>query len=516
MLLSKRETIMNSNIQNLPAIFRDHLFRQLSNEDLKQAERGSQNYSNQTGKRNAYLNYLCLSSFQKYLQENRTDVKQNPLLTRQQIPAREGYRFASKWKASKNHQARLADKLLAEPLSQFNLTQARANISPIMWEFVNGSTLELNGKKLVIIPSDATDLESFDIPQEWVDIPTFAADYYLPVQVDLEAKYLHFWGFISRQNLKQKAEYDLTYRLYTVEGYHVIENFELLWVASEMCHQEKGEISPLPPLEETEAKALIETLSQPSPYSPRLEVKFEQWGALLSDEDWLQELHLERLIKSPNRPPVLWLKEQFNQPTSLGAKPPTNQQSTLAYRGKLIRKSSAKSFPSSDLKTSEKIRWFIQNLANRFSLDIPSNLADEDILLHLLIKSPRQISGEVAEFFWEIASSEPLSANKQVITILMQLAGYPIILNVASVQTPSQKVALLLRVYSTGEHLHLPPGLRLEIRDEKGHPLPRMEATVRKSPLDKCIQLYFRADVGDRFSCLVNLEQDSLTEDFII
>ncbi len=508
---------MNSNIQNLPAIFRDHLFRQLSNEDLKQAERGSQNYSNQTGKRNAYLNYLCLSSFQKYLQENRTDLKQNPWLTRQQIPAREGYRFASKLKASKNHQARLADKLLTEPLSQFNLTQARANISPIMWEFVNGSPLELNGKKLVIIPSDATDLESFDIPQEWVDIPTFAADYYLPVQVDLEAKYLHFWGFISRQNLKQKAEYDLTYRLYTVEGYHVIENFELLWVASEMCHQEKGEVSPLPSLEEAEAKALIETLSQPSRYSPRLEVNFEQWAALLADEDWLQKLDRERLIKSPQRPLLLWLNEQFNQfHTLLDSTPRSNQQSSLAYRGDLIGKFSGKSFPESDLDISAKIRYFIQDLGDKFSLDIPSNLADEDILLHLLIKSPRQISGEVAEFFWEIASSEPLSANKQVITILMQLAGYPIILNVASVQTPSQKVALLLRVYSTGEHLHLPPGLRLEIRDEKGHPLPRMEATVRKSPLDECIQLYFRADVGDRFSCLVNLEQDSLTEDFII
>ena len=487
---------MTDNIQILPAIFPDHLFLKIDDEDLMQAERTSQNYSNQTGKHNAYLNYLCLSLFDNYLE-----------------------------------QSQLGEQLIVpicEQLSQLNLPQSRANSSRIIWEFVNGCSLNFNGKKLVIIPSEATDLESFDIPQEWVDIPTFAADYYLPVQVDFEAKYLHFWGFISRQNLKQKAEYEPSDRLYTVEGDDVIENLELLWVVSEMCHQEKGEVFPLPPLEETEAKALIETLSQPSPYSPRLEVNFEQWGALLSAEDWLQEFYLERLIKSPNRPLILWLNERWNQQTPLGAntrnnqqtplisKPRTNQPKTLAVRGNLSRKIPAKSFPYSDRETSEKIRWFIQDLANIFSLDIPSNLADEDILLHLLIKSPRQISGEVAEFFWEIASSEPLSANKQVITILMQFTGNPIILNVASIQTPSQKVALLLRIYSTGEHPSLPPGLRLVVLDKKGHPLPKLEATARSNPLDECIQLYFRADVGDRFSCRVNLEQDSLTEDFII
>jgi hypothetical protein len=473
MKLTNGEIIMTDNIQTLSAILPDHLFLQFDEEDLKQAERTSQNYSNQTGKNNAYLNYLCLSLFKKYLQES--------------------------------------GECSTEDISK-NLPQALANSSRIIWEFVNGFSLNFNGKKLVIIPSEATDLESFDIPQEWVDIPTMAADYYLPVQVDIEAEFIHFWGFISRQNLKQKAEYDPTYRLYTVEGEDVIEDLELLWVASEICHQEKGEISFLHPLEETEAKALIESLSQPSPYSPRLEVNFEQWGALLSNKDWLQELYLERLIKLPNRPLILWLNQQFNQPISQGAKPQTNQQTTLAYRGNLRRSFSAKSFSESDLDIPAKIRWFIQDLAKRFSLELPSNLADEDILLHLLIKSPRQISGEVAEFFWEIVSSEPLSANKQAITILMQLAGNPIILNVASVRTPSQKVALLLRVYSARDHL--PPGLRLVVLDEKGHPLPKLEA--QSNPLDKCIQSYFRADVGDRFSCLVSLEQDSLTEDFII
>ncbi len=40
-----------------------------------------------------------------------------------------------------------------------------------IWEFVNGSVINLGKTKIALIPSEATDNEEFDIPQEWVDIP---------------------------------------------------------------------------------------------------------------------------------------------------------------------------------------------------------------------------------------------------------------------------------------------------------------------------------------------------------
>jgi hypothetical protein len=79
---------------------------------------------------------------------------------------------------------------------------------------------------LILIPSDATDLEGFEVQQEWVDIPNLAGDYYLPVRVDLERNYLHIWGFISRKNLQKRADYDKLDKLYIVSSGDVIDDIE--------------------------------------------------------------------------------------------------------------------------------------------------------------------------------------------------------------------------------------------------------------------------------------------------
>ncbi|TAG39467.1 MAG: DUF1822 family protein, partial [Oscillatoriales cyanobacterium] len=55
-----------------------------------------------------------------------------------------------------------------------------------MWEVVNGTAFQIGETRLILIPSDETELEEFCVPQEWVDIPNWSADYYLPVQVNLD------------------------------------------------------------------------------------------------------------------------------------------------------------------------------------------------------------------------------------------------------------------------------------------------------------------------------------------
>ena len=35
----------------------------------------------------------------------------------------------------------------------------------------------------MLIPSEAIDDSELEVPQEWVDIPSWAADYYLAVQI---------------------------------------------------------------------------------------------------------------------------------------------------------------------------------------------------------------------------------------------------------------------------------------------------------------------------------------------
>ena len=50
--------------------------------------------------------------------------------------------------------------------------------TPAFWEFVNGTAILLNERRVVLIPSEAIDNRELEVPQEWVDIPSWVADFY--------------------------------------------------------------------------------------------------------------------------------------------------------------------------------------------------------------------------------------------------------------------------------------------------------------------------------------------------
>ncbi|MEM7593516.1 MAG: DUF1822 family protein, partial [Cyanobacteria bacterium P01_A01_bin.83] len=66
-----------------------------------------------------------------------------------------------------------------------------------IWEVVNGSAIAIDGAKLVLIPTEAEDLSELRVPQEWIDLSEWAADYYLAVQVNVDAGYVRIWGYTT-------------------------------------------------------------------------------------------------------------------------------------------------------------------------------------------------------------------------------------------------------------------------------------------------------------------------------
>jgi hypothetical protein len=265
---------MNSGIEILSTIYSEHIWIEISEEDITAAEPSPRDYSNETGRHYAFINQLCLNAFLKWMKDN-LDLESQP----KPFPER------------------------------------------FIWEVINGKAIIYGNKRLVIIPSDAIDLQDFAIPQEWVDVPRLAGDYYLPVQVDLENSYLHIWGFISRRTLKEKADRDPIYRTYYVDGDDLISNLDTLWAACQLCLDEKGEVAALPVLSEHEAQQLIKRLGKPSPYSPRLEAKFEHWGALLNEERWLKQLYLQRQEQANAEaivPLRQWLENKFDEAIQAG------------------------------------------------------------------------------------------------------------------------------------------------------------------------------------------------------
>jgi hypothetical protein len=466
-------------IESLSYLYSEHAWLKLSDSDLEQAKPVSQDYSNETGRNHAYLNSLCLNVFWKWMQENLG---------------------------------------LETALSVF----PNEKVLPKIWEFVNGCGINFASKRLVLIPSDAIDIAAFAIPKEWVDIPDLIADYYLPVRVNLEEKYIHFWGFVPRRILTAKADYDPVYRLYYLERDLVIPNLEILELASNLCPDEKGEVTVLPKLSETEAEDLIEELSKPSPYSPRLKAKFEKWGALLNESHWLQKLY-ERRVQPVTFSSTLWVLNRWLD-GFVEARWQTFEElfntKTLApaFRAKRVR--------GIELETPEKVRRAVRQLYNSQSeVAFPSDIEELDALVHLLYNtSDESLRWKAAEYLWTIAPNYQGSAIRMVMDLGVQLMGHPIALMVAVLRKLDGKVAVLLRAYAMCDSLRyrfasriqLPPGLRLIGLDEKGAPIPGLEAVARSEPQDDYISLYFSAHMGEYFSVRLTLESVSVTEQFVV
>ncbi|RUR85980.1 DUF1822 family protein [Chlorogloeopsis fritschii PCC 9212] len=163
---------------------------------------------------------------------------------------------------------------------------------PSFWEVVNGTAITFDRFRLVLIPTLAMDGDELRVPQEWVDILEWAADYYVAVYVNLDDGWIKIFGYTTHQILKTKGVYDVQDRTYSLESEDLIQDLNVLWVTRQMDEPEalRAEIAPLPPISKTQAENLLERLGNPDVKFPRLAVPFSLWGALLVNGGWRQRL----------------------------------------------------------------------------------------------------------------------------------------------------------------------------------------------------------------------------------
>ncbi len=150
--------------------------------------------------------------------------------------------------------------------------------------------------RLVLIPTEAIDLSELRVPQEWVDIPTWAADYYLSVQVNLAEDWVRIVGYVTHQRLKMIAAYDASDRSYGVNTTDLIQNINVLWLAPQFCPEAslRAELPPLPHLHQSQAENLLARFGHPAVVWPRLEMPVALWGSLLAHGGWRQRLYEKR------------------------------------------------------------------------------------------------------------------------------------------------------------------------------------------------------------------------------
>ena len=205
-----------------------------------------------------------------------------------------------------------------------------------IWEVVNGTPINIDGAKIVLIPTETEDLSELRVPQEWIDIPEWKADYYLAVQVSIDAGFVRVWGYATHQQLKNNGDFSHSDRTYSLSDDELIADIDVLWVARELCPDEvtQAAVEPIQDLAEDRRESLIERLGSQSQLLPRLAVPFATWAALIKNPELCGRMAAKRRGEASKIPVFQWLRQgAANMATEFGWRQIEMTPDTLGARG---------------------------------------------------------------------------------------------------------------------------------------------------------------------------------------
>jgi hypothetical protein len=398
-------------------------------------------------------------------------------------------------------------------------------------QLLNGFCLKVNGNKIIFIPTENIDLESWEIPQEWIDLSNWLGNYYVPIQVDIEAQYLHLWGVITHAELKKISQPKNQFCYYSIPCGAMNSNLDFLWAACELQIAPKSDNIPaLTPVNAIWAQKLINrAISTPTPNLPRLILPFSEWGAILNHPEYLDR-YLNNAIQPTNLTDWFNKQAQNISPYWQEIKHFFNLlQRPIAFMGfrtSLDPVVSEKSYRDIPLETPEQINQAIAQLylsqTGNKQIPIPPSINGVEDLITLMEKSTDDnIRWKATEYLYIIDPDHPKLPIRRVRDLGLQFAKDALALMISQLKIDNQRRAILLRVYPGEREMYLPAELKLSLLQETGTPLllangKPFEAIARSQTPDEYIQLYFIAEPGDRFGVRVSLDTHEFTEHFIV
>ena len=305
------------------------------------------------------------------------------------------------------------------------------------------------------------------VPREWVDLRSWAAHYYLGVELNLEQCWMRVYGYATHQQLRHEGRYDRMDETYSLEVEELIEDPSVMWTAIELSTPSRLEVEAMPKLSRHEAEALLKILSQSAPYSPRLDVPFAQWGALMADEKFRNALY-QRLQRNAIPKGIT---------TNLIPKRITTKLTTNLGQ------------------------WFQQSFeAGWQSLDTLLNTESANLAYSSYALRQRQL--EVGAF-----------EGVKVIDLGMELGNQSVALLIGLTPEAEQKVAIRVQLHPVGGHTYLPAKIKLALLSRSGKVLQEIQARTQ----DNFIQLKrFTTPRGKNFSIRVALDDFSITENLAL
>ena len=469
-------------------------------------ERGRQEYerySNNLAGWNAYRNRLCLETFLDWLRELIQNSEKQPTTWGNQIDL------------------------------------------PSFWEVLEGVAIEWEGIKIVLIPVEIDELEAFYVPGEWVDV--LPADYYVAARVNLDEDEdesgMEICGYVTHSDLQKWGRYDEGDRSYCINPEN-LEEIGLMLVERKFANKRKTEVRFEPTLPPEKAADLIEELSAPNVKFPRLKVTFKEWGALLVNDEWRQQLYERRLekvqkvekVENKNVKKVVnlgeWFHNKFDENwqaieeliETLGNSLEANAGMNLIL-GSVGRSSfQFRSMASATENAIPELIEILQTSKDKYArLEITSllgSIAEGNkmaiaALSELIDNSPDEdLRRQAAVNLGKIDGKNNRAAVRRgkKINLGIQLEETKIALVVTLMPEINGKINVHLRVYPIEGQICLPPNLELNILGESGETL----RSVKSRAADNAIQLELRGDPFDSFQVKVALGKASFIEEFVI
>jgi Protein of unknown function (DUF1822) len=325
------------------------------------------------------------------------------------------------------------------------------------WAVVNGSVITVGNKRIALIPTEVVDQSELEVPQEWIDIPSWAADYYLAVYLTPDMQTLHIAGYATHQQIQQQGQLHPNRRSYhfDIEALTPDLNVLALTIDRYATAQTRAAIAAPAAITAPQAENLIQRLGTPTELWPHLEVPFATWAALLDNSTWHEQLYRQRQGQGITTPVVTrlsaWLQGQFDrawQATDSVLAPPAIAIST--------RSSAAESSATA------------------------SSAA---------------------------APTEPNVNRVKVIAVGEGQVG--LLVNLAPLS--AAEVRIELQIHPIGDSLHLPGETQLRLLSMEG-----MEIAQAKAAVTETIRLQFRANYGEAFQLEIRCNDQIAIEQFAL
>ncbi len=201
--------------------------------------------------------------------------------------------------------------LLTEELAPDRIrTRLNPSAQASQWSCVTGTPIQVGNAHWLILPTEQIDEDSISVPQEWLEIPDWAVQQVVAVEVNPDDATVRMIGYASTTTIKSKGVYQSSDRTYVLDRSHWIDDLATLAVIESLQpalqQQDHLMIPTLPVLSIEQAQNLITRLGHTT--QPRLEIPFQTWAALIQHSGWRQQFHQLRQTGEQPRSVLQWLR----------------------------------------------------------------------------------------------------------------------------------------------------------------------------------------------------------------